>query len=121
MKKNAMMSRTRRGSRAMTLSAVRRQRASYVKRLGTDMVPSWERALMGPSTQQKVTADKRMTMWKQQIATAARQNGMTYNEFMSGIRMLGLDKDRRKVAEVAMRKPGLFTMWVQDIRGLDMV
>src|SRR6202162_1723154 len=40
-------------------------------------------------------------LWIQRINAAARANGMTYNRFVQGLRVAGIEVDRRMLAELA--------------------
>jgi large subunit ribosomal protein L20 len=40
-------------------------------------------------------------LWIQRINAAARANGMTYNRFVQGLRVAGVEVDRRMLAELA--------------------
>src|SRR5579864_2082665 len=41
-------------------------------------------------------------LWIQRINAAARANGMTYNRFVQGLRVAGVEVDRRMLAELAL-------------------
>jgi len=41
-------------------------------------------------------------LWIQRINAAARANGMTYNRFIQGLRVAGVEVDRRMLAELAV-------------------
>jgi len=41
-------------------------------------------------------------LWIQRINAAARANGMTYNRFVQGLRVAGVEVDRRMLAELAV-------------------
>jgi len=41
-------------------------------------------------------------LWIQRINAAARANGMTYNRFVQGLRVAGVEVDRRMLAEMAV-------------------
>jgi large subunit ribosomal protein L20 len=47
-------------------------------------------------------------LWIQRINAAARQNGLTYNRFIQGLRLAGIEVDRRMLAELAVNDPGTF-------------
>ena len=50
------------------------------------------------------------------INAAARQNDMTYNRFMQGLRLAGIDLDRKVLAEIAVSDPAAFTALVDAAR-----
>ena len=41
-------------------------------------------------------------LWIQRINAAARQNGMTYNRFIQGLKAAGVEVDRRMLADLAV-------------------
>ena len=55
-------------------------------------------------------------LWIQRINTTARQNGMTYNRFIQGLKASGVEVDRRVLAELAVNDPATFTALVQTAR-----
>src|SRR5687768_1294005 len=55
-------------------------------------------------------------LWIQRINAAARQNGMTYNRFIQGLKASGVEVDRRVLAELAVNDPATFAALVQTAR-----
>ncbi|MDP9392815.1 MAG: 50S ribosomal protein L20 [Actinomycetota bacterium] len=55
-------------------------------------------------------------LWIQRINAAARQNGMTYNRFIQGLKAAGVEVDRRMLAELAVADAGAFTALVDVAR-----
>ncbi|MGF3057227.1 50S ribosomal protein L20 [Microbacterium sp. YY-01] len=51
-------------------------------------------------------------LWIQRINAAARQNGMTYNRFIQGLGLAGVEVDRRMLAELAVNDQATFTALV---------
>ena len=47
-------------------------------------------------------------LWIQRINAAARQNGITYNRFIQGLGLAGIEVDRRMLAELAVNEPQAF-------------
>ncbi len=52
-------------------------------------------------------------LWITRINAAARQNGMTYNRFVQGLKAAGVEVDRKNLAEIAVRDPAAFTALVE--------
>src|SRR5487761_1223149 len=52
-------------------------------------------------------------LWIQRINAAARSNGITYNRFIQGLKIAGVDVDRRMRAELAVADPAAFTALVE--------
>ncbi len=47
-------------------------------------------------------------LWIQRINAAARQNGMSYSRFISGLRVAEIDVDRKVLADLAVTDPAAF-------------
>jgi large subunit ribosomal protein L20 len=52
-------------------------------------------------------------LWIQRINAAARENGLTYNRFIQGLKAAGVQVDRRMLAELAVHDQPAFTALVQ--------
>src|SRR5829696_6214537 len=52
-------------------------------------------------------------LWIQRINAAARQNGMTYNRFIQGLKAAGMEVDRKILAELAVSDPTAFAGLVE--------
>jgi len=55
-------------------------------------------------------------LWIQRINAAARANGMTYNRFIQGLNLAGIEVDRRILSELAIHEPATFTSLVESAR-----
>jgi large subunit ribosomal protein L20 len=55
-------------------------------------------------------------LWITRINAAARANNMTYNRFMQGLKVAGIDVDRRVLADMAVNDPAAFTALVEVAR-----
>jgi len=47
-------------------------------------------------------------LWIIRINAAARENGMSYSRFISGLQKAGIDLDRKILADLAVRDPATF-------------
>ena len=47
-------------------------------------------------------------LWITRINAAARQNDMTYNRFMQGLKLAGIELDRKALADLAANSPDAF-------------
>src|SRR4030088_1003006 len=56
-------------------------------------------------------------LWIQRINAAARANGMTYNRFIQGLRVAGVEVDRRMLAELAVADEAAFSALVEVAKG----
>lgn len=52
-------------------------------------------------------------LWIQRINAGARQNGITYNRFIQGLGLAGVDVDRRMLAELAVNDQVAFAALVE--------
>ncbi|HEV2536240.1 MAG TPA: 50S ribosomal protein L20 [Streptosporangiaceae bacterium] len=52
-------------------------------------------------------------LWIQRINAAARANGMTYNRFIQGLRIAGVEVDRRMLADLAVTDEAAFSALVE--------
>lgn len=55
-------------------------------------------------------------LWIQRINAAVRAEGMTYNRFIQGLGLAGVEVDRRMLAELAVNEPTAFTALVEVAR-----
>lgn len=55
-------------------------------------------------------------LWIQRINAAARANGMTYNRFIQGLNLAGIEVDRRILSELAIHEPATFASLVESAR-----
>jgi len=55
-------------------------------------------------------------LWIQRINAAARANGMTYNRFIQGLRVAGVEVDRKILADLAVTDPAAFAALVDIAR-----
>lgn len=52
-------------------------------------------------------------LWIQRINAASRANGMTYNRLIQGLRLAGIEVDRRMLAELAVSDANAFSTLVE--------
>ena len=52
-------------------------------------------------------------LWIQRINAAARANGMTYNRFIQGLGLAGIEVDRKILAELAVHDAPAFAVLVE--------
>ncbi|WP_099332101.1 50S ribosomal protein L20 [Actinomyces minihominis] len=52
-------------------------------------------------------------LWIQRINAGARAEGLTYNRFIQGLNLAGIEVDRRMLADLAVNDPAAFTTLVQ--------
>ena len=55
-------------------------------------------------------------LWIVRINAAARQNDMSYNVFMNGLKQAGIEVDRKVLADLAVRDPAAFSALAEKAR-----
>ena len=55
-------------------------------------------------------------LWIQRINAGARLNGMTYNRFIQGLALAGIEVDRRILADMAINDPKTFASLVASAK-----
>lgn len=53
-------------------------------------------------------------LWIQRINAAAREHGLTYSQFISGMKKAGIELDRKVLADIAVREPAAFKTLAQQ-------
>lgn len=56
-------------------------------------------------------------LWIARINAAVRANGLKYSEFMHGLKQIGLEIDRKVLADIAANDAAGFTAIVDRVRG----
>jgi large subunit ribosomal protein L20 len=47
-------------------------------------------------------------LWIQRINAGAREHGMTYSQFINGVKRAGIELDRKVLSDLAIREPAAF-------------
>jgi large subunit ribosomal protein L20 len=55
-------------------------------------------------------------LWITRINAAARREGMSYSQFMHGLREAGIELDRKVLADIAVRDPETFRRFAEQAR-----
>ena len=55
-------------------------------------------------------------LWISRINAAARREGMTYGTFMHGLKLAGVELDRKVLADIAVRDPETFRRFAETAR-----
>ena len=55
-------------------------------------------------------------LWITRINAAARREGLSYSQFMHGLRVAGIELDRKVLADVAVRDPETFRRFAERAR-----
>ena len=56
-------------------------------------------------------------LWIQRINAAVRAEGLTYGQFMHGLKLAGVDLDRKVLADIAMHEGDAFRAILAQARG----
>jgi large subunit ribosomal protein L20 len=52
-------------------------------------------------------------LWIQRINAGAREHGLTYSQFMNGVKLAGIEIDRKVLSDLAVREPDAFKTIVE--------
>ena len=55
-------------------------------------------------------------LWIIRIGAAARENGLNYNQLIHGLKVAGVDLDRKILADIALQDPAAFTKLAETAR-----
>jgi large subunit ribosomal protein L20 len=55
-------------------------------------------------------------LWITRINAAARQHGLSYSRFMNGLKLAGVEVNRKVLADLAVRDPAAFAAVVEQAR-----
>jgi large subunit ribosomal protein L20 len=56
------------------------------------------------------------SLWIQRINAGARLNGLTYSQFMDGLKKSGIEVDRKVLSDIAAQEPASFTLLVEQAK-----
>ena len=57
------------------------------------------------------------SLWIVRIGAAAKLNGMSYSQFIHGLKSAGVELDRKILADLAVKDPGAFKSLAEQARG----
>lgn len=77
-------------------------------KLYRSMKESVERGLKFAYVGRKLKKRDFRSLWIVRIGAAARLNGLNYSQFMHGLKVAGIDLDRRALADLAVNEPVTF-------------
>jgi len=82
-----------------------RGRSNNVYRAAVERV---EKALQYAYRDRRVRKRNFRSLWIQRINAGAREHGLTYSQFMNGMRRAGIEVDRKVLSDLAVREPDAF-------------
>lgn len=56
------------------------------------------------------------SLWIQRLNAAAREHGLSYSRFIQGVRLSGMDLDRKILADIAVSEPEVFAAIVDQAK-----
>ena len=57
-------------------------------------------------------------LWIQRINAGVREHGLTYSQFIGGIKRAGIEIDRKVLSDLATREPDAFKALVEQVKGV---
>ena len=102
-----------RHKKVIKLAAGYRGRANSAFRIAIERV---EKALRYAYRDRRARKRDFRALWIQRINAAARERGLTYGRFINGLKLAGLEIDRKVLAELAAREPQAFTAVVDAVK-----
>lgn len=77
---------------------------------------SVERGLNFAYTGRKLKKRDFRSLWIVRIGAAARLNGLNYSQFMHGLKVAGIELDRKVLADLAANEPEAFSALAGQVR-----
>lgn len=107
------MPRVKRGFKARRrrkkiLKAAKGFREGHSKQLRTARI-TVDRARVYAYRDRRVRKREFRSLWITRINAAARENGLSYSKFISGLKEAGIHLDRKILADMAVQEPGAFS------------
>jgi large subunit ribosomal protein L20 len=77
---------------------------------------SVERGLNFAYTGRKLKKRDFRSLWIVRIGAAARLNGLNYSQFMHGLKVVGIELDRKVLADIAVHDAAAFTALAEQVK-----
>jgi len=110
--KGAMMTRKRRNKILKMASGYWGSKSTHYKMANQAVMKSLRYAYVGRKRKKR---DFRR-LWISRINAAAKLNGMNYSTFMHGLKVKGIDMNRKMLSEMAIHEPAAFTALVESVK-----
>ena len=110
--KGAMMTRKRRNKTIKMAKGYYGSKSTLFKTAKEAVMKSGQYAYIGRKQKKR---DFRQ-LWIARINAAARLNGMTYSTLMHGLKLAGIDLNRKVLSEIAISDPKAFTVLCEDAK-----
>ena len=102
-----------RHKKVLKLAKGYRGRGSTAYRVAIEKV---EKALRYAYRDRKARKGEFRALWIQRINAGARQNGLTYSQFMDGLKKSGIEVDRKVLSDIAAQEPDSFRLLVEQAK-----
>ncbi len=79
-------------------------------------VQAVERALQYAYRDRRQKKRRFRALWIQRINAGAREHGLTYARFMHGLKLAGVELDRKVLADLAVREAAVFANLVEQAK-----
>jgi large subunit ribosomal protein L20 len=77
-----------------------------------------EKSLQYAYRDRRVKKREFRALWIQRINAAVREHGITYSRFIAGIKLAGIEMDRKVLAAIAFDDPNSFAEIVKAVQGV---
>jgi large subunit ribosomal protein L20 len=111
--KGAMMSRKRRNKILKLAKGYWGAKSTHYKMANQAVMKSLTYAYVGRKRKKR---DYRQ-LWISRINAACKMNGMNYSRFMHGLKLSGIDMNRKMLSEMAIHEPEAFTALISTAKG----
>ena len=103
--KGAMMTRKRRNKTLKLAKGYWGNKSRHFKMANQAVMKSLTYAYTG----RKLKKRDFRSLWITRISAACKMNGMNYSKFMHGLKLAGVDMNRKMLSETAIHDPAAFT------------
>lgn len=90
-----------------------RGRSKNCFRIATERV---EKALQYAYRDRRAKKRDFRSLWIQRINAAVREHGLVYSQFMGGLKLIGLELDRKVLSELAISEPAAFAVFAKQAK-----
>jgi large subunit ribosomal protein L20 len=111
--KGAMMTRKRRNKILKLAKGYWGAKSTHYKMANQAVMKSLTYAYVGRKLKKR---DYRQ-LWITRINAACKMNGMNYSRFMHGLKLSGIDMNRKMLSEMAIHEPEAFTALISTAKG----
>ena len=107
--KGAMMTRKRRNKVLKLAKGYWGSKSKYFKMANQAVMKSLTYAYTG----RKLKKRDFRSLWITRISAACKMNGMNYSTFMHGLKVAGIEINRKMLSEMAISNPAAFTQLIE--------